>query len=78
MIADRVIKVIAEQACRTPESVKPGNSMVADLGMDSLDLIECVMAIEEEFGIEIEDAEAERCGKVADVIALVERKGGAA
>lgn len=77
-IAQRVAMIVSEQACVDIKSVTNETLLVADLGMDSLDLIECTMAIEEAFGIEIDDAEDERCASVADVIAMVERKGGAA
>ena len=57
--------------------VKPENSLVADLGMDSLDLLEAVMAVEIEFDICVSDEEFERCATVGDIIDLVTRKVGA-
>lgn len=70
----RVATIISEQMLIDIRHIKSESKFVADLGMDSLDLIECVMAIEEEFLIEVEDSETERCATVADVIKLVEQK----
>jgi acyl carrier protein len=72
----RLIKLIADQAGCPPEIVKPDSNLVADLGMDSLDLIETCMAVEEEFEIEISDEEAERYVTVGDIMDLVVLKGG--
>lgn len=72
----RLIVLIAEQAGTILADVKPESNLVADLGMDSLDLIETCMAIEEEFEVEIDDEEAERCATVGDIMALVMLKGG--
>lgn len=76
-IADRVARIVAEQSGHKVESVKPESQLVADLGMDSLDIIETVMAAEEEFAVEISDEQADRLATVADITAIVE-KGGAA
>ena len=72
----RLIKLVADQAGCPPEIVKPDSKLVADLGMDSLDLIEVCMAVEEEFEIEIYDCEAERVATVGDIMDLVVMKGG--
>ncbi len=50
--------------------------MIEDLGADSLDAVELVMAIEEEFGIEVPDEEAEKLGSVGDIIDYVEKTTG--
>lgn len=76
-VAERVFQCAAEQAGVSVSSVRSDSHIVADLGMDSLDIIEFLMAIEEEFEIEIADEDAERCSTVGDVIELV-KKGGAA
>lgn len=68
---DRVIRVIAEQFGLNEIDVTPEKHIVNDLGADSLDTIEIVMEIEDEFSIEIPDASAESCKSVADVISLV-------
>ena len=67
------IVVIAEQLGWSNSDVTPYKDIVNDLGADSLDQIETVMAIEEEFEIELSDAEAERVRTVAEAIALVKR-----
>ncbi len=72
----RLIKLIADQAGRLLDDVKPDSKLVADLGMDSLDLIETCMAVEEEFEIEISNEEAERYVTVGDIMDLVVLKGG--
>jgi len=59
-IEDRVKKIVIEQLGVKDEEVKPSSSFVDDLGADSLDTVELVMALEEEFDIEIKDDEAEK------------------
>jgi len=71
--SQRIIRVIAEQLGIDENIVTPEKSLTADLGADSLDDIELVMAIEDEFGIEISDDEAERCTTVQYVFDLVAR-----
>ena len=72
----RLIKLIADQAGCPPEIVKPDSKLVADLGMDSLDLIETYVAVKEEFEIEIDYEEVERCATVGGIMDLVVLKGG--
>jgi len=67
-IKDRMTKIIKEQLGVEESEVKPGASFVGDLGADSLDTVEILMAIEEEFGIEIPDEDAENAKTVGDVI----------
>ena len=59
-IEDRVKKIVCEQLGATEDEVKPSASFVEDLGADSLDTVELVMALEEEFETEIPDEEAEK------------------
>lgn len=66
-----VCKLIEDCAGLNAGDAKPASSLVSNLGMDSLDIIEMVMAAEEEFEITISDAEAERCATVQSVIDLV-------
>lgn len=67
-IEDRVKKIVAEQLGVKEEEVTAGASFVDDLGADSLDTVELVMALEEEFETEIPDEEAEKIVKVQDAI----------
>ena len=72
----RLIKLIADQAGCLLDDVKPDSKLVADLGMDSLDLIETCMAAEEEFEVMFKDEEADHCATVGDIMELVVLKGG--
>lgn len=58
-----------------PEKVKIEASFIDDLGADSLDIVELVMSMEEEFGIEIPDEDAEKLRTVGDVVTYLEKKG---
>jgi acyl carrier protein len=60
-----------------PERVKPESSFIDDLGADSLDIVELVMAMEEEFEIEIPDEDAEKLRTVQDVMKYLQTKGKA-
>lgn len=73
-VADKVNKIIVEQLGVNPEDVKPEASFVEDLGADSLDLTELIMAMEEEFDIEIADDDAQKIQKVQDAIDYIESK----
>ena len=64
----RVIEIIVEQLGVGEDEVTPEASFVDDLGADSLDLVELIMAMEEEFSLEISDEEAEKIQTVQDVI----------
>ena len=67
-VADKVKSIIVEQLGVDEEEVTPDASFVDDLGADSLDTVELVMAFEEEFGMEIPDEEAEKLQTVGDAI----------
>ena len=67
-ILERVKKVIVEQLGVSEGTVTMEASFIDDLGADSLDIVELVMALEEEFEIEIPDADAEKVATVADVV----------
>lgn len=69
----RTKKIIAEQLGLEETQVTPEKNIVADLGADSLDTIELVMAIEDEYNVEISNDDAEKCVTVQDVIDLVNR-----
>ena len=67
-VLEKVKKVVVEQLSVDESAVTPEASFVADLGADSLDIVELVMAIEEEFDIEIPDSDAEKVVTVGDVV----------
>lgn len=71
---DRVKKVVVEQLDVNEEEVTPQASFVDDLGADSLDVVELVMGLEEEFDVEIPDEDAEKIATVADAVTYVEDK----
>ena len=73
-VADKVRNIIAEQLGVKPEEVKPQASFIDDLGADSLDTVELVMALEEEFSIEIPDEDAEKMTTVGEAIKYIEDK----
>lgn len=73
-IATRVQEIITTELGLEREEVTPTARLVEDLGADSLDRINAMMALEEEFQVLIDDPEAEACKTVADVVALVGRK----
>ena len=70
-IEDKVKKIIAEKLSVDLEEVVPGASFVDDLGADSLDLVELIMSMEEEFDIEISDETAEQLITVKDALDYV-------
>ncbi len=73
-IEEKVKGIIVEQLGVQADEVKPDASFVDDLGADSLDTVELVMAFEEAFSIEIPDEDAEKIQKVKDAIAYIEGK----
>ena len=73
-VAERVKEIIVEQLGVKREEVTPEASFVDDLGADSLDTVELVMALEEEFGIEIPDEDAEKIQTVGDAIKYIDEK----
>ncbi|KPJ67784.1 MAG: acyl carrier protein [Coxiella sp. DG_40] len=72
-IKERVIKIIADQLGVEEEKIVPEASFVDDLGADSLDTVELVMALEEEFDAEIPDEEAEKITTVQEAIDYIEK-----
>ena len=73
-IEEKVRSIVAEQLGVKSEEIKPESSFVDDLGADSLDTVELVMALEEEFGIEIPDEDAEKMSTVGDALKYIEEK----
>jgi len=73
-VGDKVKEIIAEQLGVKKEEVKEDAKFIDDLGADSLDTVELVMALEEEFGIEIPDEDAEKMVNVGEAIKYIEQK----
>lgn len=73
-VEQKVTEIIVEQLGVNPEQVTPKASFIEDLGADSLDIVELVMAFEEEFGVEVPDEEAEKLQTVQDVIDYIKDK----
>ena len=71
-VEEKVKHIIVEQLGVDEDEVKPGASFVDDLGADSLDVVELVMALEEEFGLEISDEDAEKLGTVKQAMDYIE------
>ena len=72
---DKVKSIIAEQLGVEGDEVTEGASFTDDLGADSLDIVELVMAFEEEFNIEIPDEDAEKIVKVSDAVSYIKEHG---
>lgn len=72
-LEDRVKDLIVDQLGVSPDEVKKEASFIDDLGADSLDTVELIMAFEEEFGIEIPDEDAEKMSTVGDAIDYLEK-----
>jgi len=73
-IADRVKEIVVKQLEVSPDQVTPEAKFIEDLGADSLDQVEVVMALEEEFDAEIPDEDAEKMTTVGDAIRYIEGK----
>jgi acyl carrier protein len=74
-VADRVKKIIVDQLGVEEDLVTLEASFVDDLGADSLDTVELVMALEEEFGLEIPDEDAEKITRVKEAIEYIDKHG---
>ena len=74
-LEDKVKEIIVEQLGVNAEQVTPEASFIEDLGADSLDTVELVMAFEEEFGAEIPDEDAEKLTTVGAVVKYLKEKG---
>ena len=74
-LEEKVIDIITEQLDVSREECVPAASFQNDLGADSLDLVELIMGMEENFGIQIADDELEKIGTVQDVIDFLKSKG---
>jgi len=75
-VLDKVVEIVCNQLSVNKEDVTPDASFVEDLGADSLDTVELVMALEEAFDIEIPDEAAEEIATVGDAVKFIEEKKG--
>jgi len=73
MIFDRVKEIISEELGIEEEEINIDSDISEDLGADSLDAIELIMAVEEEFDVEIADSEATKIKKVSDIVSYLEK-----
>ena len=76
-VEERVKSIIVEQLGVDVEEVNADASFVEDLGADSLDTVELIMAFEEEFGVEISDDDAEKIRKVRDAVEYIDKRAKA-
>lgn len=74
MVFEKIREIIVEQLGVEDSKVSPDTHLMKDLEADSLDAVEIIMAIEEEYGIEIPDEDAEKFQKVSDLVDYVEEK----
>ncbi len=70
---EKVREIVVDQLSVDPDDVAVESTFIDDLGADSLDIVELIMAFEEEFGIEIPDSAAEKIKTVQDVITFIEQ-----
>ena len=73
-VDERVRELICEQLSVSPDEVTPDATFVGDLSADSLDMVELMMALEEQFGIDISEDQAERIQTVGDAVAFIEQR----
>jgi len=73
-LIDEVKEVVAEQLNVDPSEIKEDSKFVEDLGADSLDVVELIMALEEKFAIEIPDSDAEKIVTVGDAVKYIQSK----
>lgn len=73
MVYEKVKEIVVEQLGVKPEDLSMQSSLIDDLGADSLDMVELIMALEEEFNLEISDEDAEKISTVGDVVDYIKK-----
>ena len=76
-VYDRLQAIVAEQLGVETEKITPDAEFIQDLNADSLDMVELVMSLEEEFGVEISDEEVEKIIKVSDAVEYIDKRAKA-
>jgi len=73
LVYEKVKEIVVEQLGVKPEDLSMQSSLIDDLGADSLDMVELIMALEEEFNLEISDEDAEKISTVGDVVDYIKK-----
>lgn len=72
---EKIASLLSEQLNIAKDKIKPDSSVIEDLGADSLDVVEMLMGLEEEFGITVSEEEASNIKTVGDIVALIDKSG---
>jgi acyl carrier protein len=73
-VTDRVVEIICDQLTLDPSQVTPDSSFLEDLGAASLVIVQLIMALEEEYGLEISDEDAEKIRTVQDIVDFIDNR----
>lgn len=74
MTIDKVKEIIAEQLAIDKDSISENSKVIADLGADSLDIVELIMALEDEFGISVDEDKVQNLVTVGDIVRIIDGK----